>query len=53
MSRTVAAIVDGYAERVAICLEGGDVSEAEAEEIARAEIAAEFVRVFIQRKASP
>lgn len=48
---SVAAVADlaiAYAERMAICLEAGDISEAEARITAVQEVGEEFVRRFVE-----
>ena len=43
----VRELVDAWHERMAICLEAGDISEAEAEITAALEVGRAFVRIFI------
>jgi hypothetical protein len=43
----VADLSDAYAERIAILMEAGDISQAEARRIAEVEIGAAFVRIFL------
>ncbi len=44
----VADLVDAWHERMAICLEAGDIGEAEAELTAALEIGQAFVRIFVR-----
>jgi hypothetical protein len=46
----VEAARDGWHERIAICLEAGDIGEAEACRIAEAEIGRRFVEAFMSGK---
>jgi len=46
VAQLVADLADAYAERIAIVLEAGDISEAEARRIAEAEIGRRFVDAF-------
>jgi hypothetical protein len=46
-SAQLADFADTYAERVAICLEAGDIGEAEAEVTAAVEVGRAFVRNFV------
>lgn len=48
----IADLADAWRERVAICLEAGDITEAEARLIADAEIGRRFVEIFMERGAS-
>lgn len=46
-SAQLADLADTYAERMAICLEDGDISEAEAETTAAMEVGRALVRNFV------
>lgn len=46
-------LADAWHERVAICLEAGDISETEARRIAEAEIGRRFVETFMRREVAP
>lgn len=48
MSQRIADLADAYAERIAVVMEAGDISESEARRIAEAEIGAAFVDQFIE-----
>lgn len=46
-NQRLSVLADAYAERIAVCLESGDIGEAEARRIAEAEIGRRFVEEFI------
>lgn len=48
----IEAIADGWTERMAICLEAGDIDEGEAEMTAGLEVGQRFVRAFIGERAA-
>ncbi len=47
IAQRVADLADAYVERMAMCLEAGDIGEAEARRIAEAEIGRRFVEAFL------
>ncbi|OYW52051.1 MAG: hypothetical protein B7Y80_20755 [Hyphomicrobium sp. 32-62-53] len=47
LAQSIADLADAWHERVAICLEAGDIGEAEARRIAEAEIGRLFVERFM------
>jgi hypothetical protein len=47
MAQRIADLADAYAERIAIVMEAGDISEAEARLIAQSEIGRRFVETFM------
>ena len=47
LAQRVADLADAYHERMAICLEAGDIDEAEAETTAALEVGRAFVRTFV------
>ncbi len=44
LANLIADLADAYAERIAICVECGDITEAEARSIAEAEVGSELAR---------
>lgn len=47
IAKRIAELADAYAERIAIVLEAGDISDIEARRIAEAEIGRRFVETFM------
>lgn len=52
LTQRVADISDAYAERIAIVMEAGDMGEAEARQIAEAEIGRRFFEAFVAAEAA-
>lgn len=53
LAQRIADLCDAFQERVAICLEAGDIGEAEAHRIAQAEIGRRFVEMFMPSQVAP
>jgi hypothetical protein len=53
LAQFVEAAHDAYTERMAICLEGSDIGEDDARQIAEAEIGGAFVRTFLLARLRP
>ena len=53
LATRIADLADAYAELMAIVMEAGGISEAEARRIAEAEIGAAFVRAFLPGEVMP